>query len=73
MWTIVGAVGSMGLALIGWGLKVGISALVDNTLQVKILNSHIETLLKLPPRVDKLEQDLKVAHDRIRTVYKNGG
>jgi hypothetical protein len=61
------------LGLIAWGIKSLISTTFENTVQIKLLNQHIVDLLKIPGKVEKLEQDVRVAHDRIREVYKNGG
>ena len=72
VWTILGALGTALLALVVWGLKKLITATFENTVQVKLLNQHIEKLLLLPPRVEKIERDLNVAHERIRKGYKNG-
>jgi hypothetical protein len=58
------------MGLIAFGLKALITATIENTLQIKILNNNFETIKSLPVKVEKHEQDLKVAHDRIRELYQ---
>lgn len=69
--TFIQAVGTLLLGLIAWGIKAHIQTTFENTVQIKILNQHIEELLKLKPKVEKIENDLHVAHERIRAL--NGG
>jgi len=73
MWTVLGAVATAFLGLLFWGVKKLIMTTFENTVQIKILNKHIEELIKLPLKIEKMERDLNIAHDRIRTVIKNGG
>lgn len=72
MWTIVGAVATTFLGLIAWGLKKMIMTTFENTVQIKLLTEKLDTLLKLPPRMEKVEKDITEAHNRIRSL-KNGG
>lgn len=72
LWTIGGAIATALLGLIVWGLKELIKAFFANTVQLKLINQHIAELLKLPPQVEKLKQDMNVAHERIRQITKNG-
>lgn len=73
LWTIVGAVGTTMLGLLAWGVKSLIAATFENTVQIKLLNEKLEKLIAVPGRIEKMEIDLRVAHDRIREIYKNGG
>lgn len=73
IWSMVAAFGVSALTLLVWGIKVLVSAVWKNTIQLELLNQHITDLLKLPPVVAKMKEDLNVAHERIRTIYKNGG
>lgn len=72
IWTILGtsATGLMGLVI--WGLKKLIEVFFENTVQLKLLNQHVEKLLELPPKVEKLERDVSAAHEKIRAITKNG-
>lgn len=70
MWTVMGGVGTSFLGLIFWGIKKLITTTFENTVQIKLLNQHIETLMKLPAKVEKHEKDLNEAHQRIRELKK---
>lgn len=73
IWSIIGGIATMLLGLVAWGLKVQITTTFENTVQIRLLNQHIESLLKLPSKVEKLEKDIFVAHKRIKEMYKPGG
>jgi hypothetical protein len=73
MWGMLGAAATAALGLFVWGVKALVTTTFENTVQIKILNSNFEKFMNLPAKMEKFETDLKVAHDRIREVYKNGG
>lgn len=72
LWAIVGAVGTSLLGLIVWGIKTLISTVFENTVQVRLLNQHIEELMKLPMKVEKAERDLNNAFNMIRDMKQGG-
>jgi len=69
----MGAIATSFLGLLFWGVKKLITTTFENTVQISLLNQHIDQLLKLPVKVEKMEKDLNEAHSRIRTVYKHTG
>lgn len=72
IWTACGAIMTGILGLIFWGIKKLIVTMFENTIQIKILNGHIDNFLKVPPKVEKLERDMNIAHERIRGILANG-
>ena len=72
LWTVLGAFATAFLGLIVWGIKKLITTTFNNTIAVTLLNSHIEELLKLPPKVEKLQADMNEAHRRIKHFNKKG-
>lgn len=73
MWTVMGAVATSFLGLLFWGVKKLITTTFENTVQIKLLNQHIDALLMLPLKVEKLDKDVTEAHNKIRGIYKNTG
>ena len=70
LWAVLASGGSLAMVLIAWGLKSLISATIDNTYQIKKLNDNFNKFEHVPAKVDKHDQDLKVAHDKIRELYQ---
>lgn len=59
---ILGAVGTMFLGLISWGIKSLISATITNTSEIKILSKSIQDLAKIPAKVEKIKSDVDNIH-----------
>lgn len=68
MWSIFGAMGIALLSFIGWGLKKLVTTTFENTVAIKLLDSHIEKLIKGYAKIEKLETDINQAHSRIRQL-----
>lgn len=61
------------MALLGflvWGIKILITTVFDNTIEIKLLNKHISELVKYYAKTEKLEKDVTEAHNRIRDLQK---
>jgi hypothetical protein len=72
IWSIVGAVGTGVLGLIFFGIKKLVTTTIENTIAIQILSGHIEAIIKLSNKIEKLERDVNSAHDKIRN-YSRGG
>lgn len=70
MWGIFGAIGTMLIGMLAWGVKVLITAVFDNTVAIKVLNEKIGELVKYYSRTEKLENDVTEAHNRIRQLQQ---
>lgn len=68
IWSVFGAVGLAILSFIGWGIKKLVTTTFENTVAIKILDGHIERLVKGYARIDKLENDMNNAHIKIREI-----
>lgn len=70
MWSISGLLGTALLGMLVWGLKILITTVFDNTVAIKLLNERISELVKYYAKTEKLEQDINIAHQRIRDLQK---
>lgn len=68
IWSILGAVGVCVLSLIGFGIKKLVTTTFQNTVAVKLLDTHIERLLKGYEKIQKIEEDVNEAHKKIRQI-----
>lgn len=68
IWSLTGAVGTVFLGLVAFGLKALITATFKNTMAINNLNQHIEQLLKIPAKLEKVQFDIDNAHAKIRSL-----
>lgn len=65
---LVGGAGTITLGLVAWGLKSIISTVIQNTFAIKLLTEKISGLLETVHKLPKLEHDVHVAHEKIRSL-----
>lgn len=58
VWGIVGAIGTMFLGLIAWGIKSLITATINNTTAIKVLTEKMNGIIEDNERNRKLKQDV---------------
>jgi len=76
LWTIIVSIGAALLGLGVWAVKKLIVIIFENTVQIKILNKHIDEIMRALSRVDKMGKDISEAHAKIREIkvqIANGG
>lgn len=70
IWSGIGALAVALLGMLVWGLKILITTMFDNTVQIKLLSEKISELVKYYSKTEKLEKDMTVAHQRIRDLQR---
>ena len=70
MWSGISAIAVSLLAMLVWGLKILITTMFENTVQIKLLSEKISELVKYYARTEKLESDVNEAHNRIRELQR---
>ena len=70
MWTIFGSIGTMLLGLLATGVVALVKATINNTAEMKVLSKTIQDLAKIPPKVDKIKQDVDNIHEWKRNHEK---
>lgn len=70
MWAIFGAIGTMLLGLLAAGITALVKATINNTAEMKVLSQAIKEMSKIPPKVEKIKQDVDNIHEWKRNHEK---
>lgn len=65
---IIGGLGTIFLALLVWGLKALITAILNNTTELAIIQNTLKILVEDAKAIPKMKEDINALHGKVRNI-----